>query len=851
MSNYKKTRIWRYAFEEPRPDCSPEEQRFFLTNLEAMRDRAAPVVARILRDMPGYTVHDISHLDALWEMADLIGSDEITLSPPEAFVFGGAVLLHDAAMTLAAYPRGIEELKELVEWKDIASLKAKKADPKNFENLILIDVLRILHARTSERLATQPWSVTSGNGKTTDQFHIIEDPDLRKFYGPTIGIVAHSHWWPITKVENKLNKHLGAMPPNTRNDVDILKLACLLRVSDACHLDRRRAPPFIRALDRPTGLAELHWQFQGRLAFPRINGDALQFTASEACPIEEADSWWLGYDAFTLADKELRETDLLLRDTKRIGLKVNRVKGVSNPIELASDIPVTGWKPVNSQFHVSDVPRIVETLGGSKLYGGDSRAPLRELLQNSADAIQARRRLQDDYEWGKIKVCLTERADGAWLAVEDDGVGMSERVLTKNLLDFGSSFWRSSDISEEFPGLAARGMSSIGRFGIGFFSVFMLGDEVTITTRRYDFGVDKTLKLSLKQGISSRPILSIASAADAPKNGGTKVEVKLRHNPHKDNFFSFSVPGQKKHNPFDIFDQNPVAPDLHSLIEQIAPASDITIESIQDNISKIAVKAKDWILLDAERMTLRASTKLSDTSIRIIDELMRPIVEENGEISGRAALWPSTRLRRSGILTSGGFRIQSFHHLVGLLRGDVTAASRNSGSLIVGADALRRWSNEQAKLIARSKISDEQKAESAEIILECGGSIGKLPIAELGGRWLNRTELIKRFKHLNSVSAIIGRVTYDDDTDDVSKSSFENEFEMNSDIFVLPSVDTPFDPMSTDPYGRRKRASYLVDEFEKILTSTWGGISNENQDDAVVGEASFVDIIRSVIVYEK
>ena len=218
MSNYKKTRIWKQAFEEPRLDCSPEEQRLFLTNFESMRDRAIPVVARILRDMPGYTVHDISHLDALWEIADLIGSDELVLSPPEAFVFGGAILLHDAAMTLAAYPRGIEELRELTEWKDIASLRAKDSASDNFESSILIDVLRILHARTSERLATQPWSVTAGDGKATDQFHIIEDTDLRKFYGPTIGIVAHSHWWPITKVESKLNKHLGSMPPHTRND---------------------------------------------------------------------------------------------------------------------------------------------------------------------------------------------------------------------------------------------------------------------------------------------------------------------------------------------------------------------------------------------------------------------------------------------------------------------------------------------------------------------------------------------------------------------------------------------------------------------------------------------------------
>ena len=87
--------------------------------------------------------------------------------------------------------------------------------------------------------------------------------------------------------------------------------------------------------------------------------------------------------------------------------------------------------------------------------------------------------------------------------------------------------------------------------------------------------------------------------------------------------------------------------------------------------------------------------------------------------------------------------------------------------------------------------------------------------------------------------------------DDVSKSSFENEFQMDKDIFILPAVDIPFDPTSVDLYTRRKRASFLLEKFEEVLAAAWGGISRENQDDTVVGEASFVDIYRSVIIYEK
>ncbi len=39
---------------------------------------------------------------------------------------------------------------------------------------------------------------------------------------------------------------------------------------------------------------------------------------------------------------------------------------------------------------------------------------------------------------------------------------------------------------EEFPGLMAAEMHAIGRFGIGFFSVFMLGSIVRVYSRCCD-----------------------------------------------------------------------------------------------------------------------------------------------------------------------------------------------------------------------------------------------------------------------------------------------------------------------------------------------------------------------------
>jgi HSP90 family molecular chaperone len=100
-------------------------------------------------------------------------------------------------------------------------------------------------------------------------------------------------------------------------------------------------------------------------------------------------------------------------------------------------------------------------------------APIRELLQNAVDAVRARRAHQGrPSDWGKIRIII-ESQDSAtpevWLHVDDQGTGMSERVVTGPLIDFGKSFWSSTLMDDEFPGLRSQAPKLVGKFGIGFF----------------------------------------------------------------------------------------------------------------------------------------------------------------------------------------------------------------------------------------------------------------------------------------------------------------------------------------------------------------------------------------------
>ncbi len=598
--NYKDTWLWKRAFSEPREDATNHEQQRFEHQYDSMREKVRHLVGRIPLDMKEMTVHDISHLDALWEMGSIVAKNSVELNPPEAFVFGSAVLLHDAGMSLAAYPNGMDELKEEVTWKDIyARLRMEANDlggdhvnKSDMEKQATEEALRKLHAQQAESLATQAWPKDDSQPE-----YLIEDTEIRNFYGPKIGQIAHSHWWSVAQIEDELSNVLGPLGDYTSNPIDLIKIACLLRIADVIHLDRRRAPSFLRQLIQPQGVSSQHWEFQGRMAVPIVENGALTYSASPAFTLEQAEAWWLAFDAITLIDKELRDVDQLLlkRDTGQ--LNVNRVQGVASPTELSKYIETDGWEPVDCTVRVTDVPKIVSILGGEQLYGDNPSIAIRELIQNAADAVSVRRSMEDrNSDWGKITIKLEKRDSENWLIIEDTGIGMSSGVLTGPLIDFGNSFWRSPFAADEFPGLHAAGVTVTGRYGVGFFSIFMLGSRVRVTSRRYDKASDSARTLEFQNGLGSRPVLFNSPSDIVPMDGGTRVEVCLEQDPKADG-------GLLRISRFESWQK------LKYLVSSIAPNLDVKLEIIEDDTEPGIVEVGDWLNLEEDRFL---ASSLSD-----------------------------------------------------------------------------------------------------------------------------------------------------------------------------------------------------------------------------------------------
>jgi hypothetical protein len=516
---YKETGLWKQSLANSKCDGHDQECLERLrTVYEKFRARASQLTSQIQVALPDLTIHDVTHLDALWETADLIAGPKYPLNPMEGFVLGGAILLHDSALCFEAYEDGADGLRNSIEWRDAyASAEDKNATDREADWKKTADfaALRNLHAKQASYLGEKAWRTPEG-----DNIYLIDDSELRNCYGKLIGLIAASHHWSTESVNSKLPKQINAPSGFPREwRVDPVKIACLLRCADAAHIDDRRAPDFLRALTHRQGISADHWTAQNWLARADLDqsdseGCSLLFTSQRNFGADHVDAWWVAYDAIQLVDSEIKTSNALLesRDQSVISppFKVKRVSGTSSPEAMSEYIRVEGWKPCSAKIHVGNIESLVKTLGGTSLYGEHDTlsVALRELIQNARDAVVARREMQSEYV-GKIRIQVRRAPTGETVIdVIDDGSGMSERVLTGPLLDFGTSFWISDLVQEEFPGLRSSRFQPVGRFGIGFYSVFMVASKVYVSTRRWDAARSDVLTLSFPKGLTLRPTLS-------------------------------------------------------------------------------------------------------------------------------------------------------------------------------------------------------------------------------------------------------------------------------------------------------------------------------------------------------
>jgi hypothetical protein len=211
-------------------------------------------------------------------------------------------------------------------------------------------------------------------------------------------------------------------------------------------------------------------------------------------------------------------------------------------LELPAKVDRSRIEPLDKAYRYHDLEfhlsrdEIVRLLMTDKLYGHPHLC-IRELLQNALDALRYRKALLSSagIKWkdGKVELKHSVDKDG-YEVIEciDNGSGMDENIIKNYFTKVGRSFYRSPEFERERAKFRDAGYDydPCSTFGIGFMSSFMLGDRITIETRR-DYGHGKDWGPPLIVEINGLGGLLVIRDGQADQPIGTKVTIFSRKKP--------------------------------------------------------------------------------------------------------------------------------------------------------------------------------------------------------------------------------------------------------------------------------------------------------------------------------
>ncbi len=114
---------------------------------------------------------------------------------------------------------------------------------------------------------------------------------------------------------------------------------------------------------------------------------------------------------------------------------------------------------------------------------------VRELVSNCADAISKHRRLvelgkaEKDQDNAGYSIRVVYDDDNKTISFEDNGIGMTENEVEKYINQI--AFSGALDFVTKYQQESTDKTGIIGHFGLGFYSAFMVADEVTIDTKSF------------------------------------------------------------------------------------------------------------------------------------------------------------------------------------------------------------------------------------------------------------------------------------------------------------------------------------------------------------------------------
>ena len=532
--------------------------------LVAMVNDAAAVAGPLLELIPQtfkqYTNHNIGHCRNLIDlMGRFIPQETLGLmNGLELAVLLLSALLHDFGMFVTDRERTEALKRDTLASPDfdaftaghharaVAIAEARRAGEYEraevVQDSLLADFFRRMHAeRARDNVKT--------NLKDKLVFRYVD-------ISPYVLDVCESHAWAVH--ESNDPQHPEKAVSRLQNifavygfPLNLQYIACCLRLADIMDFDRSRTPLVVfQNIDFKDEKSWEEWNKHLSVVGWQINEREVMFHTECSHP-----SFYVAVMEFLdWVDSELSECRRLLVKEAPASVAA-RYKLHLPPVVDRSDVEMADKSYLAGAFRFQlEYDRIMRLLMDRSLYP-DPSLFLRELLQNSLDACRNREAHAREYGYEGFytpRVAVWDHSGDAAsprVVFQDNGVGMSRKIVENYFMRVGRSYYRSPEFDAERARLKKKGieLEATSQFGIGILSCFMVADRFEVTTHRVGHvplhitieGPTKyfVIKLLDPPPPTPFPVRPASDAEDGPPlHAGTSITVHLRPGANVDVF---------------------------------------------------------------------------------------------------------------------------------------------------------------------------------------------------------------------------------------------------------------------------------------------------------------------------
>jgi hypothetical protein len=498
-------------------EANPLDADILIGRVKDAASSMGDVLNRACINFPDYTLHDKAHaLRVTLLMGKIMGSGVLQLlTPVELALLILSAYGHDLGMALGRVDR--ERLQQAPAYRDfLLRHEGRWLDVEQARERGDAGMAEYLSSRLFQEFLREHHHEFSATAILNDysQLLLVEDKSLAN----AVALLCKSHGHSVQKVSE-----LKPVPFAIAFKVDMVFLACVLRLADYLDLDSSRAPQSLLDLIQPeTEESRREWRKHQAVNF-HVTQAHIEFQAQFNDFFEEKAL----RDTLDGIDRERRECMELLRsrqapDDRKLMLQLQE------PVK--ADIESLGYRFERFRFRL-EYREIMSLLMGTHLYK-DEKVFIRELIQNALDACRHSEAAaiaagRSNYS-GKITIRRYEKDGGMFVEVSDNGAGMTRAIIRDYFMQVGRSYYRSFAFRRK--GLA---MTSVSQFGIGVLSCFMVGDymEVETTPDPVVYGDEmKDEPNGIKLEIRGPHEFFVVRDLEVPRPG-TTVRVMLRKQP--------------------------------------------------------------------------------------------------------------------------------------------------------------------------------------------------------------------------------------------------------------------------------------------------------------------------------